>query len=397
MNISTFQSNLDFIKSLYFREEWKDKDCRDAILEALEEANEKIEKAFGDSLHRLDEHKPTVEAVRKVVNKFPSTLVYEDGDGCLPIQSAAGGDASEYVPILEKEGVKHKVGGEDARGGLLLVDPSDDDGWNTLQWLVNVGDDDEDVTQLNALKELRKMDLLVKRDIKEQELLLTSCWKESEKRFEYLVSLDPDALIETRFHNKPLIHYIASQSDEQRIILLLKAAFKHHPNRGGLLFDKDDQGTTALDCLYNEKGIEKIMSLLYDILSPKRDYPILHHVFLKAPQHINIFMRKLPWAFYLKDHNGRTVHQAVLAAGPDIMRKNDILLSSLTDNQIQTKDPITTLYPFAAMAVGEHADLENTFYLLRRQPSVMDRHSRSEIDTSSNRRKRRRIQKQQVK
>ena len=39
MNISTFQSNLDFIKSLYFHEEWKDEKCRDDILEAIEEAN----------------------------------------------------------------------------------------------------------------------------------------------------------------------------------------------------------------------------------------------------------------------------------------------------------------------------------------------------------------------
>ena len=71
------------------------------------------------------------------------------------------------------------------------------------------------------------------------------------------------------------------------------------------------------------------------------------------------------------------IHQAVLAAGPDVMNKNDMILVSLSDNQIQTKDPITTLYPFAAMAVGKHADLEQCYYLLRRQPSVMDKRSRS--------------------
>ena len=101
-------------------------------------------------------------------------------------------------------------------------------------------------------------------------------------------------------------------------------------------------------------------------------------------------MRKFRWAYHLKDHNGRTLHQAVLAAGPDIMNANDILLTTLTDNQIQTKDPITTLYPFAAMAVGEHADLESTFYLLRRQPSVMNRHSRSESNSIRNRRRKKR-------
>ena len=51
----------------------------------------------------------------------------------------------------------------------------------------------------------------------------------------------------------------------------------------------------------------------------------------------------------------------------------------LTDNQIQEIDPITSLYPFAAMAVGEHADLESCFYLLRRHPSVMDERSRTSV------------------
>ena len=78
MNISTFQNNLDFIKSLYFYEEWKDEDCKKEILEALEEANEKILDAFGKSLHKLHKHKPSVAAVEKVVKKFPSTLFYKE-------------------------------------------------------------------------------------------------------------------------------------------------------------------------------------------------------------------------------------------------------------------------------------------------------------------------------
>ena len=394
MNISTFQSNLDFIKSLYFREEWKDEECRDRILLAIEECNETIEKAFGLSMHNLWTHKPSIEAVEKVAKKFPSTLSYEDEeDGLIPIQSAAFCYASsEYVPVLAKEGVKHKVGGEDARGGLLMADPTDEDGWNTLQCLSNVGDDDtEDEKRLKVLKELRKSGLLLKKDIQEQNLLYHSCWEGNKMRFEYLVSWDPNTLIETRVLNKPLIHYLSSQVDDRRITMALKAGYEYHPNKGGLLFIEDNNGNIAFDSLCNKKGVEKVMSLLYDILSPNRDYPILHHVFVKAPQHISVFMRKFPWAYHLKDHNRRTLHQAVLAAGANVMKKNDMILASLTDNQIQTKDPITTLYPFAAMAVGEHADLEQCFYLLRRQPSVMDRHSRSEIESS--RRKKRRTKK----
>lgn len=70
------------------------------------------------------------------------------------------------------------------------------------------------------------------------------------------------------------------------------------------------------------------------------------------------------------------------------MNSNDILFATLTDSQIQTKDPITTLYPFAAMAVGEHADLKNCFYLLRRQPSVLDQRSRANNESGRRRRRR---------
>ena len=180
MNISTFQSNLDFIKSLYSNKEWKDEDCKSEILEALEEANERIEQAFGFSMYKLWNHKPSIAAVEKVVKKFPSTLSYDedDEDRQIPIQYAATGDGGlEYVTILAKEGVKNKVGGDDARGGLLKIDPTDEDEWNTLQCLSNdyTRDDGEDEKRLDVLKELRKMGLLVKRDIKEQKLLLTSC------------------------------------------------------------------------------------------------------------------------------------------------------------------------------------------------------------------------------
>ncbi|GFH44081.1 hypothetical protein CTEN210_00555 [Chaetoceros tenuissimus] len=293
MNISTFQSNLDFIKNLYFREEWKDRNCRKEILAALEEANTKIEKAFGESLHRLYDHKPSIKAVGKVVKKFPSTLSYADENGQIPIQWAAADDGFEYVPILAKEGIKHEVGGEDARGGLLMIDPSSDEEVNSLQWLVYAADEDED--RLRVLKELQKSGLLVKKDIQEQNLMFSSFCEGNQMRFEYLADWDPNALIETRIRDKPLIHHIiASQSEEAAIILALKNGFKYHPSTGGLLFVENDNGTTAFDCLCNKIGEEKAMSLLHEILTPDCKYPILHHVFIKAPQEKDIFMEKFP-------------------------------------------------------------------------------------------------------
>ncbi|GFH49907.1 hypothetical protein CTEN210_06383 [Chaetoceros tenuissimus] len=388
MNISTLQSNLDFIKSLYFHEEWKDKHCKKEILKAIEECNEKIEKAFGLSMHKLDRYKSSFEAVEKVANKFPSTLAYEN-HGRIPIQFAATSNGYEYVPILAKEGMKHKVGGEDARGGLLKVDPKENRGWNVLQFFVRIGisTDAHDAKRVNVLKELRRSGLLLKKDIQEYNLLQYSCYEPTKERFEYLANWDPDALTESRYHNKPLIHAMANF--EVSLHLLLKAGFKYHPNIGGLLFIEDDNGIIAFDAICNEIGEEKTMEILHDILSPTREFPILHHVFIKTPQHQKLFTDKFPWAYHLKDHNGRTLHQAVLAAGAKVMNECGFLFASLSDNQIQEKDPISTLHPFAAMAVGEHADLEKCYYLLRRQPSVLEKRSRIE---NIRKRKKRRIE-----
>ncbi|GFH61981.1 hypothetical protein CTEN210_18457 [Chaetoceros tenuissimus] len=395
MNISTLQSNLDFIKSLYFHEEWNDEQCRETILEAIQECHAKIEKAFGRSIHTLGwkKHKPSIESVAKVVKKFPSTLSHRDGRGSIPIQKAAmTRDGYGYVPILAKEGVKHKVGGEDARGGLLMINPYENRGWNTLQWFVNIGDEEQDAKRVDVLKELRQSGLFLKKDIVEQKLLAFSCWKQYKMRFEYLINWDRDALIETRVRRgnriSPLIHFLSLEPEES-LLLTLKAGFKYHPQIGGLLFVNDEEGHLAFDVLCNVKGTATIMSLLYNILSPKQDYPLLHYVFTKAPQHKELFMKYFPWATQLKDHDGRSLQQAVLAAGPNLMNDHDYLFAMFTDNQIQERDPVTALYPFAAMAAGEHADLKKSFYLLRRHPSVLEKRSRAPV---SGRRKKRKIE-----
>lgn len=131
-------------------------------------------------------------------------------------------------------------------------------------------------------------------------------------------------------------------------------------------YKNQDGNTTVLDKAFEIYREKKVMEILHKILSPKSDYPILHHIFSKAPQYKDLFSEKFEWAGTLTDHNGRSLHQAVLAAGPMIVKKNAVLFTQLQDSQILEKDPITTLFPFAAIAEGEHGDLHKCFELLRR-------------------------------
>ena len=74
-------------------------------------------------------------------------------------------ESVQYVPLLAKQGVKHKVGGNNARGGLLLGDG------NVLELLTYAGDSSEtdDPLYLDAMKKLRESKLLLKEDIRDYE------------------------------------------------------------------------------------------------------------------------------------------------------------------------------------------------------------------------------------
>lgn len=60
-----------------------------------------------------------------------------------------------------------------------------------------------------------------------------------------------------------------------------------------------------------------------------------------------------------------------------------MLLATLTDDQIREKDPVTSLYPFAAVASGEDGDLEKSFC---RQPGVLERGTNNSLNKKKRKR-----------
>jgi hypothetical protein len=173
--------------------------------------------ATGGALHRLHISKPSIDAVTNLVQRIPDALSWKNDKGQLPIQSAVWKiESVKYVPILAQFGIKHDIGGRGMRGGLLVVDPSDEDNWNTLQLHTRLGNSSDpipyDTASLDAMKELRKDDLLLKKDIKDHNLLFWSCGPDAKMRFEYLAEWDPDCLMTGTFEGLPLSHAVISQT-----------------------------------------------------------------------------------------------------------------------------------------------------------------------------------------
>jgi hypothetical protein len=210
--------------------------------------------ATGKALHRLKTSKPSEDTVKQMVEGIPSSLSYKDDNTQLfPVQSAVWNTHRiKYLPILAKEGIKHNVGGIDKRGGLLVTDPSVDDNWNTLELLVNITDDDTsnaiifDTAYLNAMKELRKVGLLVKTDAKY--LLYRACHPTTKIRFKYLAEWDLDSLMTGTLKGLPYIHCIINKDQcLASFTMYLRTSLKYYPQHIGCLFQKDNNGKTAIE------------------------------------------------------------------------------------------------------------------------------------------------------
>ena len=143
---------------------------------------------------------------------------------------------------------------------------------------------------------------------------------------------------------------------------------------------------SVLDYALETFGEAKISKLLRDLLSPKRDFPILHHVFVKAQKHKKLFLRWFPWAYHLRDHNGRTLQQDVIAKARHTIKDDEYFFATLTETQLKEKDPVTKLHLFAASAEGKRADLNMCFHLLSRQPSVLETSRRAGFVTNKRKR-----------
>lgn len=146
-----------------------DDDFYDGLAEIAMKAIKDVTEHTGMFLHKLKDKAPEEETLTKIITAVPASLscVTSCVRGCLPLYGAP----SRYIPLLAQEGVKYNVGGDGARGGLL-VGPVGGERviLNTLQLVAFSYDDG----CLKAIQSLRKLGLLRKQDIDQQHLLLTA-------------------------------------------------------------------------------------------------------------------------------------------------------------------------------------------------------------------------------
>jgi hypothetical protein len=327
-------------------------------------------------MHNLHKHQPDEDTLQKMINNVPSSLSYADDDRGLPIRSAVVSmEGVHYVPLLAKEGVKHKVGGDDARGRLIGDN-------NVLILLLSYTDDTYDVgddtSYLNAMKELRESNLFHKKDIKEHNLLYWACDPDHQMRFDYLADWCPEGLKTHTYCGLPVIHAIIKFSEEKYIedfptflVAFLEASLKHHPDDLGLLFQKDREGQTACERAFKQFGKDETLKAIGEFIpfdDPK--IPILHHVAKHAPQFMKDFGSRYPSATYFRDCKGRTLQQTTLASGHKTFGDDPMFFLQMSDEQVREIDPGSDLYPFMVAASGHTSDLSAVYNLLRRNPSL---------------------------
>ncbi len=374
---AAIEDNLDqFIKTIGTFQSMKgslDTNFYNGLKQIVNDAMNQVSDHTGKCLlHNLREHQPDEDTLQKIIDNVPSCLSYEDKDGYLPIISAVRSNESiHYVPLLAKEGVKHNVGGDDARGGLLLGG-----GHNVLEDLAFHGSHiDDDPLYLDVMKKLRECKLLLREDIQDHDLLYNACSPDTPMRFEFLAGWCPEGLKTHRIGVLPLIHArIQYWSSIKSFSMFFKTALRYHPNDLGLLFQMDREGQTACERAFKKYGNDKTMSAIGELIpfdDPK--LPILHHVAEHVPQYMKDFACRYLSAPYLRDSQGRTLHQAALASGNKTFIDDPMFFLEMSDEQVREIDPGSDLYPFMVAASGQTCDLSAVYALMKRNPSLAHR------------------------
>lgn len=392
-----FSSPLDsFLKNIHQCREKAPKELTGKINDIARKAVEEMSEEAGKFLHEnLDDDKHTPDQLKTVIALFPKSLSMLNDNGHLPIQSAASHSrfnsarrsSITFVPLLAKEGYRLDVGGEENRGGLLSAMPNEVD-FNTISFIVTSWfrglskdqADDYDSKRAQVLEELLGLNLLKKVDIEDSALVIRSLNPFCVRRFNFIVSWNPESLgIRVSICAEPINFALSDMIDtnkgkEERFEMALKAGMTHYPERLGFLFRKDE-GNTACKTAFDKIGVDKTMAIIKRCIPPSDNHPILHHALEQAPDLVDAICNYYPDAIFPRDANGHKASQVEfytqLRRGGKMFKDQARFFANATDEQVNTIDPKTGLYPFMLAAVARKSDLPAVYYLLCRNPELI--------------------------
>ena len=122
---------------------------------------------------------------------------------------------------------------------------------------------------------------------------------------------------------------------------------------------------------------DETFKVIQECIPADANHPVLHHVIKHDPQYMNDFTMRNPSAvLYLRDDKQRAFQHAVLSSGMSF-KTDALFILRMRDDEIEERDPLTDLYPFAIAASAETPDLSTIYCLLRRNSSLLERMRRS--------------------
>ena len=237
----------------------------------------------------LDSDRDTEAEVEAIVRIFPEVLTRREDDENFyyPIQLLTFAHdedgnwrcnvkAVSFIPLIARIAIEFDLFEEEERGGLLCEDGK----INVLQDLMLSDNQTElsnqehneylDTKYLQLLIQLRKLGYVKKEDIQRNGLLHRLCRNDyfAEKRFRFLAEWDPSALTQTYHDGQPPIHCAAEMSSIQGFRSVFEAGIHYYPKKKGisLLFRKDVHDETPFQFACRNFGYQTVVKVIEETL-----------------------------------------------------------------------------------------------------------------------------------
>ena len=296
-----------------------------------------------------EEHVRTlIQCVPGVLSRLGRNEDDERIEGLFPIHSSLlYPDSLRFIPLLAEEGIKHLPDGEIMKGGLLNKRPlegCDYQEFNVLQDMAQISYDDDydhgETDVIDVMNTLLNRGLLTKSDMKKHKLIYWSFHPATSKRFNYFADCNPGQLLDQDFLEYCCNHDLL-ECDLPRFRLFLTTSLRHFPLLlGGLLMQIDCKEITLFHFACKKYGTQDAWNAIRT---------------------------------YLDQCDGSRII-------------------------LETKNPDTNMYPFIRAAEGDDSELNLVYYLLRRNPIIIESSSRADeqdivverLDTTCERTKRKR-------